>query len=230
MKQYAFTPPQTDPRIAAEYTWDTMLDELNTTREQLEYANANEVAQAKLIDMLQAELAKTKAAHEVDRTALTVVRTKLKVAGSIILDALREDAPEPQKQTVEPAELPVEETPQPEQEAIQEAPKAMGRDIIKGTAAGTNLPDGLATMGGAEHIEQYGDESLGDLETVMAENRFYYIKPAHGGYSAPRISLRNENPLRPTSPIRPVIALHPNEDDDPPPLDGRPRELTNNQP
>lgn len=91
MRQYAFTPEGRDPRISANEHWESMLDELNATRDSLEAANANETAQAALIDMLRKELAATKVSHAVIERSNTVMRTKLQAAGMLVLDALKSD-------------------------------------------------------------------------------------------------------------------------------------------
>jgi hypothetical protein len=90
-KQYAFEPQEHDPRITAQQHWADMRDELNATRDALEAANANETAQAAMIDMLRKELADTKAACAIIERSNTVMRTKLQAAGMLVLDALKTD-------------------------------------------------------------------------------------------------------------------------------------------
>ena len=94
-RQYEFVPQETDPRIAAERHWEDMRNELNVTRDALEHADAQCVTQSALIDMLRQEVADTKFAYSVAQTSLTTMQTKLKAAGMLILDALK-DSGEPE--------------------------------------------------------------------------------------------------------------------------------------
>lgn len=91
MRQYAFTPQETDPRLSAGDHWDDMRQELNLTRDQLESANAENVTQSALIDMLRKELSDTKSACAIIERSNTVMRTKLHAAGMLVLDALKSD-------------------------------------------------------------------------------------------------------------------------------------------
>ncbi len=91
MRQYAFTPKQSDPRIEAEAHWDDLRDELNNTRDQLESSNAQCTSQAAMIDMLRNELAETKLNCAIIERSNTVMRTKLQAAGMLVLDALKAD-------------------------------------------------------------------------------------------------------------------------------------------
>lgn len=90
-KQYAFEPKPEDPRRSAQLQWDQIREELNDTREALEHSEAERVSQAALIDMLRNELASVKAAYAVVERSNTVMRTKLQIAGGIVLDALKAD-------------------------------------------------------------------------------------------------------------------------------------------
>jgi hypothetical protein len=89
-KQYMFTPPVVDPRASADLLWDEMRDELNITRDALEQSEAREVANAALIDMLRKEIDAAKDSQTRDRTAVIRMETKLKAAGMLILDALKD--------------------------------------------------------------------------------------------------------------------------------------------
>lgn len=91
MRQYAFNPQETDPRVSATEHWEALKDELNVTRDQLEHANAETVSQASLIDMLRKELSDTKASCAIIERSNTVMRTKLQAAGMLVLDALKAD-------------------------------------------------------------------------------------------------------------------------------------------
>jgi hypothetical protein len=91
MRQYAFTPQETDPRVSANDHWDDMRQELNVTRDALESANAHEIAQASLIDMLRKELAATKENCAIIERSNTVMRTKLQAASMLVIDALKSD-------------------------------------------------------------------------------------------------------------------------------------------
>ncbi len=91
MRQYAFTPRQSDPRIEAEAHWEDLREELNVTRDQLEASEARERSQAALIDMLRNELAETKLNCAIIERSNTVMRTKLQAAGMLVLDALKAD-------------------------------------------------------------------------------------------------------------------------------------------
>jgi hypothetical protein len=90
-RNYGFMPQQADPRISGERHWADMVNELEIVREQLERANAENISHAEIVDMLRIELAEAKSQHRKDRDALIVVRTKLKVAGQLVLDALKDD-------------------------------------------------------------------------------------------------------------------------------------------
>lgn len=100
MRQYAFQPQPTDPRITAQDEWARMVDELDITRDSLERSNAECTSQAALIDMLRKELAETRIRHDRDQEALTIMRTKLKAAGGLVLDALKESPQEPQEKPI----------------------------------------------------------------------------------------------------------------------------------
>lgn len=91
MRQYAFNPQETDPRVSAGDHWDDMRTELNLTRDQLESSNAETVSQAALIDMLRKELSDTKTSCAIIERSNTVMRTKLQAAGMLVLDALKSD-------------------------------------------------------------------------------------------------------------------------------------------
>ena len=92
-RQYAFNPPVADPRHEAERLWDEMRDELSVARDQLEASEAREVASAALIDMLRKEIETASESQTRDRTAVIRMEAKLKAAGMLILDALK-DKPE----------------------------------------------------------------------------------------------------------------------------------------
>ena len=113
-RQYEFEPQTDDPRIYARHHWEDMRTELNITRDALESSESQSLAQSALIDMLRKELAEAKRAHDVDNVALTIMRTKLKAAGMLVLDALKEDMPP--VQTAPPKRLqdvPARSVPQP---------------------------------------------------------------------------------------------------------------------
>lgn len=116
-RQYAFNPPASDPRDAAELIWDELRDELNLTRDSLEAAEAQNVSQAALIDMLRKEIDLSKQAQLRDQIAVTRMEAKLKAAGMLILDALKdkpdedESPPKPHKRTLQdlpPVRVPVQ--------------------------------------------------------------------------------------------------------------------------
>src|ERR1700678_2429475 len=97
-RQYEFVPQETDPRIAAERHWEDMRNELNVTRDALEDSQAAEKTLSALVDMLRQEIADTKFAYSAAQTSLTTMQTKLKAAGMLILDALKDSGePEPPK-------------------------------------------------------------------------------------------------------------------------------------
>ena len=88
-RQYEFVPEQIDPHIFADQQWSMLRDELNETRRHLEASEAREIAKEELIKMLRRELAAKTAAHDADQIALTVMTTKLRTAGMLILDVLK---------------------------------------------------------------------------------------------------------------------------------------------
>lgn len=89
-RQYQFTPPIADPRHQAEQLWDEMRDELEIARDALEQSEAREVASAALIDMLRKEIDTAAETQMRDRTAVIRMEAKLKAAGMLILDALKD--------------------------------------------------------------------------------------------------------------------------------------------
>jgi hypothetical protein len=101
-RQYAFNPPVADPRHHAEQLWDELRDELNITRDSLEAAEAQNVSQAALIDMLRKEIELSKESQLRDQIAVTRMHAKLKAAGILILDALKDkpdedESPKPKR-------------------------------------------------------------------------------------------------------------------------------------
>src|ERR1700677_3582883 len=98
-RQYAFNPPVADPRHEAERLWDEMRDELSVARDQLEASEAREVASAALIDMLRKEIETASESQTRDRTAVIRMEAKLKAAGMLILDALKDKPDENESQT-----------------------------------------------------------------------------------------------------------------------------------
>lgn len=88
-RQYEFVPEHTDPHLFADQQWSMLRDELNVTRQHLEASEAREIAKEELIKMLRRELAAKTAAHDADQIALTVMTTKLRTAGTLILDVLK---------------------------------------------------------------------------------------------------------------------------------------------
>lgn len=109
-RQYAFNPPVDDPRHQADLLWDEMRDELEIARSSLEQSEAREVAQSALIDMLRKEIETAAESQTRDRTAIIRMEAKLKAAGMLILDALK-DRPEEE-----------EERPRPPKRTLQDLP------------------------------------------------------------------------------------------------------------
>lgn len=120
-KQYAFTPPVADPRHAAELLWDEMRDELEIARDALEQSEAREVASAALIDMLRKEIDTAAETQIRDRTAVIRMEAKLKAAGMLILDALKDkpdddESPPKPRRTLQDLPPTKRETPKAEPE------------------------------------------------------------------------------------------------------------------
>lgn len=140
-RQYQFEPQEHDPLITAQRHWNDMRDELNVTRDQLEASEAREASQAALIDMLRKELDASKSAHSRDQIALTIMRTKLKASGLLILDALKADEAEQMKEPPRTQSAALGPSP-PQQFQPAIAPKAL-QDLPSGShgAADLNEPD-----------------------------------------------------------------------------------------
>jgi hypothetical protein len=141
-RQYAFNPPVDDPRHAADLLWDEMRDELEIARSGLEQSEAREVAQGALIDMLRKEIETAAESQARDRTAIIRMEAKLKAAGMLILDALKdrpeeeEERPRPSKRTLQdlpPARRePPEPQPSPSSALLPEVEdeQASARDVV----------------------------------------------------------------------------------------------------
>jgi hypothetical protein len=95
--------------------WDEMRDELEIARSSLEQSEAREVAQSALIDMLRKELEATSESHTRDRTAVIRMESKLKAAGLLILDALK-DKPEDEEERPKPPKRTLQDLPQTRRE------------------------------------------------------------------------------------------------------------------
>jgi hypothetical protein len=140
-RQYAFNPPVDDPRHVADLLWDEMRDELEIARSGLEQSEAREVAQSALIDMLRKEIEIAAESQARDRTAIIRMEAKLKAAGMLILDALKdrpeeeEERPRPPKRTLQdspPARREPEPAPSPSAALLPEIDdeEASARDVV----------------------------------------------------------------------------------------------------
>jgi hypothetical protein len=130
-KQYAFTPPIADPRHQAEQLWDELRDELNASRDALEHSEADRISQASLIDMLRKELELSKESQLRDQIAVTRMHAKLKAAGMLILDALK-DKPEEEEEHPKPPKRTLQDLPQTRREPPPEPAPSKPAALLPG--------------------------------------------------------------------------------------------------